>query len=63
MRILGLIAGIISVLFGGGCTLLFFGVSVAEGSATPSAWQTWITIGLLPLMAGLALCYLNWKRP
>jgi hypothetical protein len=63
MRILGLIVGFLLAAFGGGCTLLFFGVSVAEGSANAQLWQTWVMFGLLPLIAGVFIMYGMRRKP
>lgn len=62
MRIVGIILGVLLILFGGGCTALFFGVSVAEGSDTAQLWQMWAMFGVIPLAAGLLIIYMLKKK-
>jgi Zn-dependent protease with chaperone function len=62
MRILALIAGILLILFGGGCSALFFSTVVPEGNGGDFLGM-WIVGGLLPLAAGILLVRWGMKRP
>jgi hypothetical protein len=61
MKILALIAGILLILFGGGCTVLFLSTVVPEGNGGDFLGM-WIAVGLLPLAAGILLVRWGGKR-
>ena len=50
MPIFLMILGLLLVLFGGGCTVIFFGV----GAETDFLWL-WLGLGAAPLVGGLLL--------
>ena len=50
MPILLMILGLLLILFGGGCTLIFFGM----GPDSSFLWL-WLGLGVLPLAGGLLL--------
>jgi hypothetical protein len=50
MPILLMILGLLLILFGGGCTVIFFGV----GAETDFLWL-WLGLGVVPLIGGFLL--------
>ncbi|MDO8353084.1 MAG: hypothetical protein Q7T14_06445 [Aestuariivirga sp.] len=50
MPILLMILGLLLILFGGGCTVIFLGV----GAETDFLWL-WLTLGVAPLVGGFFL--------
>ena len=50
MPILLMILGLLLILFGGGCTVIFFGV----GAETDFLWL-WLGLGVAPLVGGFLL--------
>jgi hypothetical protein len=50
MPILLMILGLLLILFGGGCTMIFFGV----GAETDFLWL-WLGLGAAPLVGGFLL--------
>jgi hypothetical protein len=50
MPILLMILGLLLILFGGGCTMIFFGV----GAETDFLWF-WLGLGVAPLVGGFLL--------
>ncbi len=59
IRVIGIIMGVMLVLFGGGCGIVMLGSAYSANAAMVLWWLLW---GGVPLVAGALLTYFAWHH-